>query len=199
MVVLFYTPTSNIWEFELLQYLMLSVFYFSHSSRCVMIFHYGLNLLFLDEWYENFFICLLAILDISFGQKCGKCELSLWIFCPFLNHLVCPTIRLWKFFMYSRSKTFARYAYYEYFLLVYDFPIYFLKKCLGSTNILTLFLINQSTQFTLEFILCLICARSCDKCLIAYIHYYSVIQNSFTPPKIPYVSPVLSFLLPKLR
>ena len=137
--VLFYTPTSDIWEFELLQHLMLSVFYFSHSSRCVMIFHYGLNLLFLDEWYENFFIHLLAILHIFFKQKCGKCKLSFWIFCPFLNHLVCLIIRLWKFFTYSRSKTFARYAYYEYFLLVCDLPIYFLKKCFGGTNIFFIF------------------------------------------------------------
>ena len=56
----------------------------------------------------------------------------------------------------------------------------FSKSALGA-QISSLFLINQSTQFTLEFIVCLVCAMSCDKCLIACMEKEMATHSVFLP------------------
>ena len=78
-----------------------------------------------------------------------------------------------------------------------QFPL-LLIPCINVVHLLQLMsqywciIINESPQFTLGFTPVVVHSVGCDKCIMACIHHYQIIQNSFTALKILCAPPVIS-------
>lgn len=105
---------------------IVTVFYFRRSGRCVVILHCGIALYIslMANDVSNMFLYAYFSSVFPFG------EMSVCVFCPFSNWILCffLTLKFLEFFMYSRYKTFVGYVIYRYSHLVCGLSFHLLHR-----------------------------------------------------------------------
>lgn len=75
--------------------------------------------------------------------------MSIKVFCPFLNWVVCIFIvELQEFFIYFRYKTIIRYMIWKYFLPFCSLSVHFLDNVLSFTKVLIYFYVYNIVNYT---------------------------------------------------
>lgn len=94
-----YIPSLSVWgcSFSASSHIcVVTVFYFSCSNICMLMFHDSFNLHFPnDRWCWTYFYVLICHVYILFAEMSGH------VFCPFYNWIVWLfTVEFWEFFLY---------------------------------------------------------------------------------------------------